>query len=404
MRIKKFIGATLQEAVAQMKRELGKDAMVLQSKTVPGKGLFDYSGQEQVEILAAVDEDRPKTAVQGRTAGRQGGAAVSVPASPSAERREPKEFYVPPVVPPSPESRITARDIELLKAEMKDIRATVGKVADFLRYRNLPALPENLLIILKQLLDNEVDEKIAREIVQDVHVRIKGDEYDDLRLIVNMSIDRIASVIKTAAKRTRTEGRGAVVTVLVGPTGVGKTTTLAKMASTAKLVGGERVALISADTYRIGAVEQLRTFAGIADIPLQVVYSPAEMEQAVSRFKHVDRIFIDTTGRGQRDKTNLEEMAKMTQAAQADEVHLVLSATTKYRDMEEIIANFRCMGFNRMLFTKLDETTCLGALLNLLIREKKPVSFVTTGQTVPDDIEPVQATRLARMILRRKKQ
>ena len=393
MQIKKFVGATLKETVAQMKKELGKEAMVLQSKSVPRNGIFDFGGKGQVEILAAVDHDAA-TLPAGSTHSTDNGI-----------RQKTESRYtsvMPPVVPPSPEARVSPHDLEILKSEMKEIRATIGKVADFLRYRNLPALPENLLVVLKQLIDNEVEEKLAKTIIQEVHISLKGDEYEDLRLIVNLTIEKIAGFIKSSKPGTRTAGRGAEVVVLVGPTGVGKTTTLAKLASNAKLIEEQKVALISADTYRIGAVEQLRTFAGIADIPLQVVYTAEEMEESVMRFKHLDKIFIDTTGRGQRDKSHLRDTAMLVAAAQPDEVHLVASATTKFKDMQDILNNFRCMGFNRMLFTKLDETTSLGVILNILATDKKPVSYITMGQTVPDDIEAVQVNRLARMILRRK--
>lgn len=391
MQIKKYIATTLKEAVAQMKKELGKDAIVLQSKTVPRNGIFDYSGSEQVEILAAVDHDK------GQFTGKRSGASHST----ERFRPENSRTVIPPV-PPSPERQVDPRDVELLKSDIKEIRATIGKVADFLKYRNLPALPENLLLILKQMLDNEVEEKLAKQIIQEVHVSLKGEEYQDLRLIVNMVIDKVGGYIKVPSSSDHGKSKGALVTVLVGPTGVGKTTTLAKLASNAKLVDGQRVAIISSDTFRIGAIEQLRTFAGIADIPFQVVYTPDEMEQAVVRFKSMDRIFIDTTGRCQRDKHHLQEMAQMVSTAHADEVHLVISATTKFTDMKDVFDNFRGMGYNRLLFTKLDETTTLGALLNILQYEKKPVSYITMGQTVPDDIEPIRTNRLARLILRRK--
>jgi flagellar biosynthesis protein FlhF len=191
------------------------------------------------------------------------------------------------------------------------------------------------------------------------------------------------------------------VIAFVGPTGVGKTTTLAKLATRAKLIDCKNVAIISADTFRIAAVEQLKTFANIAEIPFKVVYSSEDIKNAISEFSAMDHIFIDTTGRSQKDAESLKDIKNMLSSVEPGEVHLVLSVTTKYKDILDILEKFKGLFINRLIFTKLDETTTLGAIFNVVEKIRKPISYVTYGQNVPDDFEPADARKLAKMILRR---
>jgi flagellar biosynthesis protein FlhF len=189
------------------------------------------------------------------------------------------------------------------------------------------------------------------------------------------------------------------VIALVGPTGVGKTTTLLKMATNPQIFGRRNVAFISADTYRIGAVEQLRTFSSIARVPLSVVYSPTDISQALQNFGNQDLILIDTTGRSQNKPDHMIELRQFMQRASPDEIHLVLSATTKYKDILDIIQKFDSIGANRIAFTKLDETKTVGTMLNVSHYVKKPISYLTDGQNVPGDIALAKANRIADMIM-----
>lgn len=302
--------------------------------------------------------------------------------------------------PPVP-SDVRPEDVEALRLELRDLRGTMALMADHLRYANMPALPDNLQLALKQLLDNDVAAHLAKQIIQEAHTQLKGAEYGDLRTVLKKVIERLQTRLLTVSDPRRRIKPGRIVG-LIGPTGVGKTTTIAKMASLDKLRHGRKVALISADTFRIAAAHQLRTFAHIAEVPFEVVYSPDEMQKALARFADCDRIYIDTTGRSQKDTRNLEDIKAMLEAAGADEVHLVISATTKQQDADDILEHFSVLMCNRLLFTKLDETTNLGLILNLANATRKPVSFLTMGQNVPNDIAEARTDRLARMILRRK--
>jgi len=379
MRIKRFSAPTLKEAVCQMKKELGSDAIILESRKVKKDGIFDFSKNERMEILAALDNYRDTN-------------KKNTEQKFSRNKEENIRF--------NSDDNLKLQEIELIKEELGEIRNTVAKIADFLRYRNLPSLPENLLLVLKQLLDCEVEEILAKELIHDVHMSLKGEEYDDLRLILRKLIGKISTMVKTIPKNGKINSTARII-AFVGPTGVGKTTTIAKLATQAKLIDGKEVAIISADTFRIAAVEQLKTFANIAEIPFEVVYSIDEIKNAVAKFSRMDLIFIDTTGRSQRDKKNLKEIGNMLSSIEPGEVHLVLSVTTKYKDILDILEKFKTLFINRIIFTKLDETTSLGLILNVAEKVRKPISYITFGQNVPEDIEKADSRKIAKIILRR---
>ena len=208
----------------------------------------------------------------------------------------------------------------------------------------------------------------------------------------------IEAEIAVAGPIQLTPGRSRLV-ALVGPTGVGKTTTIAKLAAQYRLREKRRVGLITVDTYRIAAVEQLRTYADIIDLPMQVVSTPREMREAVRRMSDLDLILLDTAGRSPKDNVRIQELRAFVSEADADEVHLVLSAMTCARSLQQTAERFSAVGATALILTKLDEASSLGNLLSLLRFSKLPLSYLTNGQNVPDDIETVNAQRLARLIL-----
>jgi flagellar biosynthesis protein FlhF len=186
---------------------------------------------------------------------------------------------------------------------------------------------------------------------------------------------------------------------LVGPTGVGKTTTIAKLAANYRLREKRRVGLITVDTYRVAAVEQLRTYADIIDLPMEVVSTPREMREAVARMSHLDLVLMDTAGRSPRDEVRIQELKSMLAEAQADEVHLVLSSTAGAKSLSAAAERFADVGTTALLLTKLDEATSLGHLLTLLRACRLPVSYLTDGQNVPDDIQVAERRELANALL-----
>jgi len=194
------------------------------------------------------------------------------------------------------------------------------------------------------------------------------------------------------------EGKPSVI-IFVGPTGVGKTTTLAKIAANYLLNHKKSVGLITADTYRIAAVEQLKTYAEILGIPVSVVYSASDMSDAVNQYSDKDIILIDTAGRSHRNKAQFEEMKAMVIASGADEVYLVLSSTTSIRSCREIISNYDFLKDYKLIFTKTDEAPVLGIILNIRFITGKKLSYITTGQNVPDDIEIVNVDKITKSLI-----
>jgi len=381
MRIKKYTAPTMKEAIAQMKKELGNDAIVLKSEKINKGGLFDLLGKEMVEITAAKDEPKIRHTVPSRNSYSSG---VNFNSNAVGIKKDYSDL-----------------SINVLKEEIKEIRSVMNKMNDLLQYRDMPNLPENLLLVFKQLLENDVEERIAKKLIEGIHYQLRDDDYKNLKLIIDLLLKKISSLIKVVPDNNVQRSKSKVI-ALVGPTGVGKTTTIAKLATNNKLMHRKKVGLVSIDTFRIAAVEQLRTFANIAEIPIKVVYNPNEMINALSEMREMELIYIDTTGRSQKDTNRLKEIKSFLEVIQPDEINLVLSLTSKLKDMQDIIEKYGVIPFNRLLFTKLDETTNLGSILSVITKVKKPLSYITTGQNVPDDIELVNPDKLSRMIVRRK--
>jgi flagellar biosynthesis protein FlhF len=415
MRIKKFTGATLQEVTGQMKSELGTDAVILNTRKVHKGGLLNFVGKEMYEITAAIDGVNESAANAyapagaGVTAGnasnslaRQTQQTLSPKDNPMTgiaqvarefEKRKQRNSAAPAQRRPMQETG----DLQDLRGEVEDIKIAIREIANHLKYAHMPALPDQLKRAYTTLVGQDVDAQVAADILQAAYAKLGENAIDDEGAVDKFVLDALAASFRTVGE-TPTRNRQTKVVCLVGPTGVGKTTSIAKLAARRKLMDGHSVALISADTYRIGAIEQLQTFAAIADMPLEVVYTPDEMAQALQKFREKDIVFVDTVGRNQYRTEEVSEVASFVAAAQPDEVHLVLSASTQTRTLLESAERFRVVKPNRLLVTKTDEAAATGALLTLVRQSGLPIGYVTTGQSVPDDIVAVRASELATMI------
>jgi len=265
-------------------------------------------------------------------------------------------------------------------------------------------MPEPLFALYAKMMDNDVPVDQADKLVGVVRDRLDAVELKDPVIVRQALLREIESTIRTRSESLLTLDHSSStdrprVIALVGPTGVGKTTTVAKLAATYKLRHAKKVGLITSDTYRIAAVEQLRTYAGIIGLPLKVANSPEEMRSAIRELSECDIVVIDTAGRSQNDARKLDELAQMTKSANPDETHLVLSTTVGENVLRKTAQRFRALGPDRCILTKLDEAVTTGPIAGLCDRIDLPLSFITVGQEVPDDLEPARVDRLARCVL-----
>ncbi len=310
----------------------------------------------------------------------------------------------PPAPAPSLEREAPAAQRESVQAELTAIREMLGQVLQRQvtgRAAPGPSLSGALLGLYRRLIDQELAPDLVEELVQAVRLELNEADLEDESRVHAAAIEQLTLRLPIGERRDapdRSAGQPLIV-ALVGPTGVGKTTTLAKVAARYKLQQGRRVGLITADTYRIAAVDQLRTYANIIDLPLHVVLTPAEMRSAVHQLRACDVILIDTAGRSQKDPDRIAELGAFVRAADPHEVHLVLSSTAGERVLQQEVDAFSAVGVDRIALTKLDEAVSFGALLNVIRQLDKPVSYFTTGQEVPDHLEVGDAHRLAALIL-----
>jgi flagellar biosynthesis protein FlhF len=366
MGAKTYRAGTIKEALAQVRRDLGGDAVILATREVRRRRLFGLGTRELIEVTASDGTPATVTAVAARVA--------------------------PAASPPSALHSQFDEQLSRLHA-MVETLSQQGRIEHL-----LPDLPNELVPSYAQLLEAEVPEVLARRLVREVTERLEPDQVHRPEAVRDALAEAVETCVAVAPPIAAVAGARRVV-ALVGPTGVGKTTTVAKLAANFKLVQGFRPGLVTVDTYRMAAVEQLRTYAEIINLPLAVANAPGEMRRAIDELGDVDLVLIDTAGRSPRDEVKIRELADFLAAARPDEVHLVLSAVAGARSLRAAVERFALVQADRLILTKLDEADGLGGVLAVLGQANRPVSYLTTGQAVPDDIEPADRRRLARLIL-----
>lgn len=396
MDIKTYRARSLQEALELIRADLGDRAAVLHTREVRGGLLRRLMGIREVEVTASATvhvpsrfatdeayglEDSAEEVLVATDSWQQAGGRVEPARMPSADRHD---------------YRAQFRDD--LKCQLHSLQSLVE---DLCRRKEQTAgheLPESLFLLFTDLIDAELSEELAREMVERVRQGAAFHDLDDTMLLRARVARLIEEEIEVTGPLRITPGQRRLI-ALVGPTGVGKTTTIAKLAANFHLRERCRVGLITVDTYRIAAVEQLRTYADIIDLPMEVVATPREMRQAVERLADLDLILMDTAGRSPRDDVKIQELKNMLLEAEADEVQLVVSSVSSVENLKKTVKQFAEVGVTSLLLTKLDEATGLGNIIPLLRGCRLPLSYVTNGQNVPDDIEPADRRRLTRMML-----
>ena len=285
-----------------------------------------------------------------------------------------------------------------LSVKLDALQKMVESLAQKSQFRSADEVPSELFDIYTQLIDADIDDDLARELICNLRKNCTPQQLHDSagsRALLSAMVEadiRCSPPIQTEVGRRR-------VVALVGPTGVGKTTTIAKLAANFRLRDGIKMGLVTVDTYRIAAVEQLRTYAEIIDLPMKVVTSPQEMRRALDELSDLDLILIDTAGRSPRDELKIQELKSLLNEANVDEVHLVMSLTASVRSIKMTCDQFSSVNPTSLILTKLDEAAGAGSLLSVSRAVNLPFSYLTTGQDVPEDIEPANANRVARLVL-----
>ena len=379
MTVRTYTAATEREAMRQAVEELGKDALILQIRRQPEpKGLFKMAGRQRVELEACAP---------GALASLRRTAA----AGPQAQAAR---AYAPsPAAPPSDLLRV----IDELSRRMDQLTRSNQDVAQSMR-RDMPEMPPVLQEAYATLLEREVPEPQARRLARGAYEGLRGEELKNPVLVrgqIRLGLERS---VKHGGPVALTPGRCRVV-ALVGPTGVGKTTTIAKLATHFRHSQHRRVGLVTIDTYRMGAKEQLQQYADLLGIPMRVALTPGELRRAVQEMSDRDLVLVDTAGYSQKDLMKLNEVKAFLAAAAPHETHLVLSLGSHPRNLRHVLEVYKALQVNRLLLTKLDEAVAFGGILDVAEASEHPFSYATSGQDVTERVGLADPARLARLVL-----
>jgi len=381
-----------------VKSALGPDAVILTTREVGRSRLWGLGRRPSVEIVAATDiRIREMDTRASRRVPPPPPRARPSGASPAAGRAAPSQARPAPEAVSAIPSSTTDVRLTQLERHLSDMRAALEQVAMGSRAvlaDGGPAVPLELTAAYRELLDAEVRRELVLQLIDGVAAEPHGEGTPEARVRA-----AIAERIRTAGPIALAPGETRIA-ALIGPTGVGKTTTIAKLAADFTFMGDKHVGLLTVDTYRVAAVEQLRTFADIMTVPVLVASTAEEAKECLGKFSpKPDLVLVDTAGRSQRNLDQVSALRELLEAVEPNEIHLVLSATTKSGDLSDIVRRFGRLGANRLIFTKLDETTTCGPILNTVVECGLPISYVTSGQMVPEDFEVAAAGALARLIL-----
>lgn len=444
MIIKKYLADTEAEAVDAAKKELGPGVVVMNVRSVKHKGIMRLFKNPMKEVTVALEEDserfssavkdiarvvseqnaqqdqwgtddgravngqgadaartayamKQQTAAGAQASGGARAAEITYGKAPSKEISHDRKVLEQAVS----ESNVLENKLDSLQSLLEEtLVKTDDKTVAVSNENEEPSEAENFLRLLyNTMVDNEVDEHYANQIIDTLDVKDTQETPIDYYLA-----SVYQKMILKFGKTTRiTEAKKRPKAVyFIGPTGVGKTTTIAKIASRFTVEQKKKIALLTTDTYRIVAAEQLKTYADILEVPIRVIYSIEEIEHAFSDFRDYDYILVDTAGHSHYNEEQRQAIGQFIHAADdkvEKEVYLVMSATTKYRDMISIADAYSEVTEYKLIFTKLDETTALGNLFNLRMRTNAEMSYVTTGQNVPEDIEPFNPQGVVKQLL-----
>lgn len=438
MVIKKYLAASEKDAMVMAKDDLGNDAIVMNIKKIRPKGIFRMFLKEKVEVTVAVDENsqpqnpQPKVAHSSQTpAMKPSGTSTYKPETslaPNSRTLDALEMAMKngALKNETSDDTITVKS----KTEVTDLEKRIDNIQDSIQDIIDKKIKKNIneeiaeesakesnsdndneevegsvhdkneacrKLIYTQLINADMEPEYANELISEIQNILNADE--TINGILAAVYQKIILKLGQLKPITHDQGDKTKFYCFVGPTGVGKTTTIAKIVSDLKINKKAKVAMITADTYRIAAVEQLKTYANILAIPLKVVYSPEEMSEAVSEFDDYDYVLIDTAGRSHLSEQQQLELKQLLDSIPEKRVYLTLSVTTKYKDLLAAVNMYKKITEYILIFTKLDETTSIGCIYNIRRKTGAPLSYITYGQNVPDDFEQLDSQLIAKKLL-----
>lgn len=418
MTINKFQGKTKEEAIEKAREEFGPSAVIMNIKEVKPKGFLGLFTPSTYEVTAAMEEKEPVYT------GAPSAMVTHAKKRKNINLAADEEIAIPKPMrtPPREESKSEVSTFAKLKTVEQDeksddyeseklFKERLNDLSELLEQKNMESNKTKSIhkntseelnfvrMIYSTLLKNEVHEKYINQVLDEVEKFIRpGNNVD---LILPNIYQKL--VLKFGQPKTiEISGKKPNVVFFIGPTGVGKTTTIAKIASKYKVEYNRKVAFITADTYRIAATEQLRVYANILDAPMTIVYSADEINEVVQKYEDYDLVFVDTAGFSHKNEQQRNDTKRLLESLNEEyrrEVYLVLSATTKYNDLIDIVDIYKDVSSFKLIFTKLDETSSYGNLLNIKLYADADLSYVTIGQNVPDDIEVFDTQKIVKQLL-----
>jgi flagellar biosynthesis protein FlhF len=397
MKIKTFYAKTMSEALRTIKTHLGSEAVLLSTKEIASRA-GTWGGSSGFEVVAASDNEEDVDVFSTSRACESAAAKIQEPESiiPEASQCEAlAETYSPAALIKKPLAAKTKR----AKHTKATPRPNAKIPQEAVGMAELPFKGRVLSDLYQELVNCGVDAWLAQKLLQTACDSLTTGQKRSRPALVRSISQAALTLLPGPSANNGMPGKKVVA--FIGPTGVGKTTSIAKLAAHLALQKKKKVVLMTLDGYRIGAIEQLRTYASLMGIPFRFVDQVSELPRAIEENKQRDYILIDTAGRGPRDLEAMSNLAVFLRQSTSIERHLVLSATTKPSDLRNIMDQFEVCGPDHLLFTKLDETSTPGPILNELVRTRKAFSYYSDGQRVPDDLHAVPRERIIDIVLNR---